>query len=64
MRKVPVIRENFCKNCGICESFCPKDVFATNDKKIVFVETPEDCISCMMCEMRCPHLAIQFVEVE
>jgi 2-oxoglutarate ferredoxin oxidoreductase subunit delta len=60
----PIIKEKFCKNCGICVKFCPKEVFTTDEKKKVFVNKPEACIFCKMCQMRCPHLAIEFQEVE
>lgn len=48
----------WCKGCGICYAFCPKNVFeALPDKKPKVVH-PEECIECMLCEIRCPDLAI------
>lgn len=64
MSKRPVIREKFCKNCAICLNFCPKNVYALDSRNKVFVNNPEACIYCKMCQMRCPHLAIVFEEVD
>jgi len=64
MKKYPVIREEFCKNCGICLNFCPQNVFSYDEKKKVFVDSPEDCINCQLCEMRCPDMAIHLEEAK
>ena len=56
-----VIRERWCKGCGICVAFCPKKVLALHDGKVV-AERPEDCIGCKMCELRCPDFAIEIHE--
>ncbi|MGM0395992.1 MAG: 4Fe-4S dicluster domain-containing protein [Bacillota bacterium] len=64
MTKGPIIRKEFCKNCAICLKFCPKDVFDLDSRNKVFVNNPEACISCKMCQIRCPHLAIVFKEEE
>ena len=58
-----VIREGWCKGCGICVAFCPKKVLALQGGKVKAV-TPDDCIGCRMCELRCPDFAIEIHERE
>jgi len=58
-----VIRERWCKGCGICVAFCPKKVLALKNGKVV-AERPLDCIGCRMCEYRCPDLAIEIHEAK
>ena len=40
-------------------AFCPKQVLELNGKDKAEAARPEDCIVCMMCELRCPDLAIE-----
>jgi 2-oxoglutarate ferredoxin oxidoreductase subunit delta len=56
-----VIRENWCKGCGICVAYCPKKVLELKGGK-VFAARWEDCIGCRMCELRCPDFAIEIHE--
>jgi len=60
-RYQPFIIRAWCKNCRICESFCPKGVFRCDDMG-AHVEKPENCIGCRFCEMHCPDLAISVQE--
>ena len=60
-RYQPFIIRAWCKNCGICEAFCPKGVFRRDDAG-AHVEKPEECIGCRFCEMHCPDLAISVQE--
>lgn len=57
----PFIIRAWCKNCGICAAFCPKQVFRCDDAG-AHVEKPEECIGCRFCEMHCPDLAISVQE--
>ena len=58
------INPAWCKGCGICIAFCPKQALGrTADDKAVW-EHPEQCIRCGLCEQRCPDLAIELVEEE
>ncbi|HOB42823.1 MAG: 4Fe-4S binding protein [Bacillota bacterium] len=60
--EVPVlVRQEWCKGCGICIAMCPKKVLeAAADGKVV-VARPEDCIKCETCEIMCPDFAIRVV---
>ena len=62
-RKRLVIEPAWCKGCGICVAFCPKQALElVNDK--VHLKEDGDCIRCGMCEMRCPDYAIWLVNEE
>ena len=53
---------DWCKSCGICVAFCPKEVLAMDENRRVFAKAPEKCIACHMCEIRCPDFAINVEE--
>ena len=55
---------DWCKGCGFCIEFCPRDVLATAEEfnrkgyhppKVV---QAEQCRNCDLCEMICPEFAI------
>ncbi len=59
-RKEPAvitIKNEWCKGCEICVHFCPKDVLEMEGGKAKVIR-PDDCIKCMLCELRCPDFAI------
>jgi len=56
------INEKFCKGCGICIEFCPKQVLGLTDKGKVYASQPDLCIKCGQCELRCPDFAIQVIK--
>jgi len=55
------INRDWCKGCGICVTFCPTQVLELDMKDRVTAARPEDCICCMLCEIRCPDLAIEII---
>ncbi len=57
-----LIDKEWCKGCGICIHFCPKNVLDVDSRGKVEAARPEDCIACKLCELRCPDLAIQIIE--
>jgi len=52
-----VINKEWCKGCGICVAFCPKDTLEIVDGKVQLKEN-DTCIMCGLCELRCPDFAI------
>ncbi|MEY8000143.1 indolepyruvate ferredoxin oxidoreductase subunit alpha [Clostridium sp. Mt-5] len=52
-----VVEKNWCKGCGICVEFCPKNVLALKNGKVSIVDE-DKCIKCGLCELRCPDYAI------
>jgi len=59
--KKPVVEVNrdFCKGCGICVAFCPKEVLELDDQEKAVVKRLENCNACTLCELRCPDMAIE-----
>ncbi len=53
------VYKSWCKRCGICSAFCPKEVLAQDDSGVPYVKDPESCIGCLWCELRCPDFAIR-----
>jgi len=53
------IRTKWCKACGICVAFCPKNALGLDeDSGKVSVVDQEACVGCRLCELRCPDYAI------
>lgn len=58
------INKKWCKKCGICSAFCPKEVFTCDDFGDPTVKYPQKCIKCMLCVVRCPDFAIEVEEIK
>lgn len=63
MEKGLTLHSAWCKGCGICVAFCPKNVLELAGEK-AGIARPEDCIACMTCTRLCPDYAIYFKEGE
>ncbi len=65
-----VVREEFCKACGICIEHCPPKVLSlsnrVNSKGYNSVELVDEdgCISCGFCYLVCPDLVIDVYKSE
>jgi 2-oxoglutarate ferredoxin oxidoreductase subunit delta len=56
-----VINRDWCKGCGVCIHFCPKDVLEKDAFDKVVATHPENCTCCKLCEIRCPELANEII---
>jgi NAD-dependent dihydropyrimidine dehydrogenase PreA subunit len=54
------IREEWCKGCEFCVTYCPRDVLAMNGVLAVAVK-PEQCTRCQICVWVCPDFAIKVI---
>lgn len=52
------INDAYCKRCGYCIAFCPKEVFQAARDGFPIVAQPEECTQCGQCDLRCPDMAI------
>jgi 2-oxoglutarate ferredoxin oxidoreductase subunit delta len=58
-KKNPVyIYYDWCKNCGICVTFCPTGALGRKPDGAPYVPHPEKCVHCETCDKLCPDFAI------
>ena len=63
-----IIDDKYCKGCFLCIAVCPKKVLARGAQRsragysMPRVENLETCISCVLCEMTCPDMALTVVQ--
>lgn len=61
---VVAINREWCKGCGICVAFCPKEALQKDEHDKTFWAFPEKCNLCGVCELRCPDMAIELTHAE
>lgn len=49
---------DWCKACGICMAFCPRNIIGADSKGRPVMEDADRCVGCRFCEMHCPDFAI------
>ena len=54
--EIDVFRD-WCKSCGICAAFCPRECIELDDDGIPRVDSKR-CTGCGWCELHCPDFAI------
>ncbi|MCK5684237.1 ferredoxin family protein [bacterium] len=52
------VKKNWCKRCGYCIEFCPKNVWEFGDDGYPYPARPQDCVRCRMCVNICPEFAV------
>jgi 2-oxoglutarate ferredoxin oxidoreductase subunit delta len=52
----------WCKQCGLCAAFCPRECLALDEEGAPVVAKPERCTGCGWCELHCPDFAISVRE--
>ncbi|MEI7432142.1 MAG: 4Fe-4S dicluster domain-containing protein [Betaproteobacteria bacterium] len=58
------IDTRYCKECGICVAFCPRQILVQKSGGKVSIENPEKCIDCQLCDILCPEFAITIVPAD
>lgn len=52
------IFKGWCKCCGICAAFCPRECIRLDEEGSPIVESSARCTGCGWCEIHCPDFAI------
>ena len=58
------IYRDWCKSCGICAAFCPRQCLSPDTEGNPVVDNAARCTGCRWCELHCPDFAICVREVE
>jgi 2-oxoglutarate ferredoxin oxidoreductase subunit delta len=59
-----IIYSKWCKQCGLCVAFCPRQVLGQTQDGSVLVVNPDDCTACRWCELHCPDFAITVKRID
>ncbi len=62
-KKKLVIDPSWCKGCGICVAFCPRNALELVNERVM-LKNANDCILCGQCEQRCPDYAVWLEDLE
>ena len=57
------IFRDWCKSCGICAAFCPRQCIGLGESGAPVVKDPKRCTGCRWCELHCPDFAICVKEI-
>jgi 2-oxoglutarate ferredoxin oxidoreductase subunit delta len=63
-----VINEDWCKGCGFCYTFCPREVLEKSENFNAkgyyppVAVNPDRCVGCRLCEAICPDFSIHVEE--
>ncbi|MFZ2446630.1 MAG: 4Fe-4S binding protein [Syntrophobacteraceae bacterium] len=52
------IFRGWCKSCGICAAFCPKECIHLDEEGSPVVSDSGRCTGCGWCELHCPDFAV------
>ncbi len=52
------IFKDWCKSCGICAAFCPRQCLGLDADGAPVVKDATRCTGCRWCELHCPDFAI------
>jgi 2-oxoglutarate ferredoxin oxidoreductase subunit delta len=52
------IYRDWCKGCGLCAAFCPRQCLGRDAGGAPVVKDPKRCTGCRWCELHCPDFAI------
>ena len=53
------IFRDWCKSCGICSAFCPRECIMLDDDGAPTMIDSDRCTGCGWCELHCPDFAIR-----
>jgi len=52
------VNKKWCKRCGMCLEFCPKEVFEMDPEGYPYPKNIKHCVRCGLCVIQCPDYAI------
>lgn len=52
------IFRGWCKSCGICAAFCPRECIGQDENGSPVVTDADRCSGCGWCELHCPDFAV------